>query len=207
MTITGTLVRAGCAAARFPLEFAEGQLIGERRADWPPVLIFDTFESSFKQLVGSMTRDDELVQEGRLERAKVAELRKAVELETVADSQRDAAAAEHEARIQADEARRRQIESRKSDRERTALAERAAEQQRADADVERKRVATARADAAAQAEVERKARVEAAERIKAEKAAIAKERRAVAAKRKASRIDDRLVAAKATRKASKRSTR
>ena len=207
MTITGTLVRAGCNAARFPLEFAEGQLLGERRADWPPVLIFDTVESSIKQLVGSITRDDALVQEGRLERAKVAELRKAVELETVAELQRDVAAAEHASRIQADEARREQIESRRTDRERVAKAERAAEHQRVEADAERKRAAAARADAATQAEVERKGRLEAAERIKAEKVAIAKERRAVAAKKQASRIDDRLDAAKATRKASKRSAR
>ena len=70
MTIAGTLVRAGCAAARLPLDLAEGQLLGERRADWPPVLIFDTVESGIKQLVGSLTRDATLVQEGRLERAR-----------------------------------------------------------------------------------------------------------------------------------------
>ena len=120
MTIAGTLVRAGCAAARLPLDLAEGQLLGERRADWPPVLIFDTVESGIKQLVGSLTRDATLVQEGRLERAKVAELREAVELETVAESRREAADAEHEARLEADEDRRRQVEDRKVEQQRAA---------------------------------------------------------------------------------------
>jgi colicin import membrane protein len=205
MTITATLVRAGCAAARLPLDLAEGQLLGERRADWPPVLIFDTVESGIKQLVGSLTGDSALVQEGRLERARVAELRKAVELEAVAESHREAADAEHQARVQTDEDRLRQIDDTKAERERRAKQERDAKQQRAEADIERKRAAGARANQTADAAAQRTARAEAAKRIQAEKAAIAKERRAVAAKKKANRVDDRLNATKASRAASKRS--
>jgi hypothetical protein len=206
MTIAGTLVRAGCAAARLPLDLAEGQLLGERRSDWPPVLIFDTVESGIKQLVGSLTRDAALVQEGRLERAKVAELRKAVEFETVAESRREAADAEHEARLHADEDRRRQIEERKIEQQRAAERKREEKQRRAETAIERKRAAATRVEDAEEGAAERIARAEAATRIKAEKAAIAKKRRAVAAKKQASRVDDRLQAAKASRKATKKST-
>ena len=204
MTITGTMVRAGCAAARLPLDLAEHQILGESRADWPPVLLFDTVESSIKQVVGSLTRDADLVQEGRFQRARVAELRKAVALETVAGSRREAADAAHDARVQADEDRRREIAAEKAERRRAARERRKAEQQRAEADLEAQRAAAARADDAAHAAAERTARARAAERIKVEKAAVAKKRQAVAAEKKAQRVDDRLRTAKAGRTAAKK---
>ena len=45
-----------------------------------------------KQVVGSILRDEELVDEGRIQQAKVTELRRAVELEVRADQTRAAGA-------------------------------------------------------------------------------------------------------------------
>jgi|1185.fasta_scaffold646488_2 hypothetical protein len=204
MTITGTVVRAGCAAARLPLDLAEHQILGEERADWPPVMLFDTVQSGIKQLVGSLTRDDDLVQEGRLQRARVAELRKAVALETVAASRREAADADHDARVQADEERRQEIAAAEAEQRRAAREQRDADQQRAEADLEAQRTAAAKADDAARAAAERADRADAAERIKAEKAAVAKKRRAVAAEKKTQRVDNELRTTKASRAAAKR---
>ena len=46
------------------------------------------FEAEVKQVVGSMLRDGELVEEGRVQQARVTELRRAVELEVQADQKR-----------------------------------------------------------------------------------------------------------------------
>jgi hypothetical protein len=81
----GTVVRTGLGVVRLPLTAVE--VIAGHNQDgtaWPPSLAFESFEAAAKQVAGSLLRDDTLVQEGRLAQAKVAQLRKATELEAVA---------------------------------------------------------------------------------------------------------------------------
>jgi len=86
-----TVVRAYLSAARLPLDAVarvRGQADNER---WPPALAFEGLEAGVEAVLGSLLRDDALVESGRLRQAKVAQLRKAEELETVADAAREQA--------------------------------------------------------------------------------------------------------------------
>lgn len=67
------------------LELATGQ---RGNPTWPPALAFGEFEAGVKQLVGSILRDDGLVEEGRVRQTEVAELRRAVGRKVQADQQR-----------------------------------------------------------------------------------------------------------------------
>ena len=81
----GAVVRASLGIARLPLTAVE--TIAGRSQDgaaWPPALVFESFKSGAKQVAGSLLGDDTLVEEGRLGQAKVAQLRKAAEMEAVA---------------------------------------------------------------------------------------------------------------------------
>src|SRR3954453_6359435 len=96
-TIPRTTLRAWLAAGRVPLGVAE-RLFGRGAEDWPPTLAYEGFEAGGKQLgagvkqvVGSVLRDEDLVREGDLERAKVDRLRKAATLEAEADLRQEAA--------------------------------------------------------------------------------------------------------------------
>ena len=89
-TIPRTAVRVTLLGLRLPIcgvEVLPGQT---RNASLPPAITFGGFEAEVKQVVGSMLRDGELVEEGRVQQAKVTELRRAVELEVQADQKRAA---------------------------------------------------------------------------------------------------------------------
>jgi hypothetical protein len=58
---------------------------------WPPALAFERFEAGVETLAGSLLRDQALTQTGRLRQAKVGQLRKAAELETLAGQEENQA--------------------------------------------------------------------------------------------------------------------
>src|SRR3954465_4083412 len=83
-----TVVKTYLSAARLPLNAvarANGQQDNEQ---WPPALAFEGFEASVETVLGSLLRDEGLTEAGRLRQAKVAQLRKAAQLEAVADTTR-----------------------------------------------------------------------------------------------------------------------
>src|SRR5690242_8344978 len=83
-----TVIKTYLSAARLPLSAvakASGQQHNEK---WPPTLAFEGLEASVETVLGSLLRDDNLIEAGRLRQAKVAQLRKAAQLEAVADSTR-----------------------------------------------------------------------------------------------------------------------
>jgi hypothetical protein len=88
-TIPRTAVKATLMGFRLPLCGAEALTGQSGNASWPPAVAFEGFEAGVKQIVGSMLRDEELVEEGRIQQAKVTELRRAAELEVVADQKRE----------------------------------------------------------------------------------------------------------------------
>ncbi len=79
-TIPRTAVRSWLSAVRLPLSAAE-VVVGKQGADWLPAMVFEGFEAGVKRSVGGLLHDQELMQEGTLERAKVDQLRRATELE------------------------------------------------------------------------------------------------------------------------------
>ena len=90
-TISRIALRATLQWLRLPISALEA-LTGHRDNDsWPPAIAFGAFEAGVKQVVGTVLRDEGLLQEGRLRQAEIGELRRAVELEVEADQLRSAA--------------------------------------------------------------------------------------------------------------------
>jgi len=66
---------------------ASARLRGQQpNEQWPPALAFEGLEAGVETVLGSLLRDDVLVEQGRMRQAKVAQLRKAEQLETLADA-------------------------------------------------------------------------------------------------------------------------
>ena len=167
---------------------------------WPPAIAFDSFEATVKQLAGSILHDDELTQDGRVGQARVAQLRKAVELDAVGEMRKTEADAEFEQRRQADEQRRQEVQKQADQRAAVLERERAGKKRRAADDDARKRKQAAQVETIEENIVEREDRAARATRIAAERDALRHEREAVAANSRVTDLDEKLENTKAARK-------
>src|SRR5436305_11099109 len=107
-----TVIKTYLSAARLPLNAvakANGQQGNEQ---WPPALVFEGFEASVESVLGSLLRDDQLLESGRIRQAKVAQLRKAAQLEAVAESEREVAQQEFSERLDTAKEKREAAEQR-----------------------------------------------------------------------------------------------
>jgi hypothetical protein len=200
--LPGTVVRTGLQAARLPLNAAESVLRrGEQSGEWAPAIAFEGIEANVKRVAGSLLRDETLVEEGRLEQAKVDKLRKAARLEAIAREHEQSADAEYRQRIESDEQRRAQV-AKQADQQETALErQRAARERAAEEEKQRKAAAARKVEAATKKAVEKNARSARATRVEAETTAVARERKAVEAKAGVVQLDEDLRATKAARQA------
>lgn len=204
MTITRTVVRTWLRTARLPLTLAESTLHrGEHATEWPPSLAFGSFESGVKQVVGALTRDAELTNEGRLERAQVTQLRQAAELDAAAEVKKDEADAELRRKEAQDEERLQRIEEQAQARREAAEADAQAARREAEARAARRETTARKAEAATEKSVARAARSARAGKVAVEKKAIAKKRTAVTAAKDAAKADGRLDHAKTARRNTK----
>jgi hypothetical protein len=196
-----TVVRTSLNAARLPLRAVQAVAHrGDSDTEWPPVLAFESFESQLKQLTGAVLRDEELVQEGRLIQAKVGQLRKAAELETIAERREATAAAKFAATREAAEQRDRRIEQAATRRERELEREADVEVSRIEHEARRHREEAARAELAERKAVAREERAAASVRVTKERESLQKERAAAAAKHRVVETDARIRTTKANRK-------
>ena len=200
--LPGTLVRTSLRVARFPLDAAESVLRrGQRDGEWEPTIAYEGVEATVKRLAGSVLRDDKLVEEGRLQQAKVEKLRKAATLESQARAKERQADEEFRQRRQADEERRRQV-ARQADQQEDALARQRAAREKAAAEEQRRKEAAARkVEAASKKAVATKARKARATRVAAESEALAAKRDAVEAKAEVAALDAAIETTKAVRQA------
>jgi hypothetical protein len=76
---------------RLPLHAIQRATKQQDNKQWAPTLAFDNFEAGVETVLGSVLRDPVLVDKGRIRQAKVAQLRKAAELEVVAEQETAAA--------------------------------------------------------------------------------------------------------------------
>ena len=199
-TIQRTAVKSALDAIRVPLSTVE-RLTGQSKNEaWPPALMFEGFQAGAKEFAGALLRDEELLSEGRLQRTKVSELRRAAELKVQAEQTREQADAQLAQQHEAAEREREAAETQARERE-AAIAKRKREAEaKAEADAQRQAQEVAKADKAREeraAAVERKARLASAE---AESAALAKERKAVASVENVANLADAVEAKKAQRK-------
>lgn len=205
--IPRTYVRTTLRALRVPIDIGEAVArrnrggTNEERRPWPPSVAFTAIEGGVKKAVGSLIRDDRLVEEGELNQASAKEQRQALLLGAVAESKRENA----EERF---EERREQItEARQAARARTQSEKKAAERS---ARTKERTLATkaqklaeadARLEAAAEESLERQDRATRTRQIDKERQAIAEERRAVASEAAVADLEAKIEASKEARKA------
>lgn len=90
-TLPRTVVSTYLSVARLPLT-AAAKVSGQAKNDqWAPALAFEGFEASVETRLGSLLRNSDLRESGRVRRAKVDKLRAAAKLEAAADAKRDLA--------------------------------------------------------------------------------------------------------------------
>ena len=192
-TVPRTLVRQGLRGMRLPLDVAEvvARRVGVEVDDhWFPSVAFEGFEADAKRLVGSLLRDDELVEDGRRQRARATELRQALDLESVADGKRARADGRFERQRRAATGQRRAIS------EAAREADRAVEDKRRQGHTRVRRQADKLETKIEEVEAGRQetlARVEQDARSRAlaeETAAVDKERQAVAAEAEALALEE-----------------
>jgi hypothetical protein len=199
-TIPRTAVKATLHGLRLPLVGIE-TVTGQRgNESWAPAVMFEGFEASAKQLLGSFLRDDELVDEGRVQEARVNALRQSVELEV--EAQRIRAEADRELHARRDKATRR-----REDAEATAARrEEAIERDREEQERRVERSLAEQAVAAQQTAEAREVRVEDTERrarltrVEQEAAALHDESKAVRSTKTAHELADAVDGHKSKRK-------
>ncbi len=200
-TIQRTAVRSWLTAVRLPLSAAE-IVVGKQGSNWPPAVAFEGFEAGVKRSIGSLVKDDQLVQEGTLERGKVEQLRRAAELEATAEQRREQAEARFEDKKETVLERNQRVQTEQQERE-AKLAKNEADRKRAVEATARKKEETARkADEARRKAVDAKERQARATRLSAESTALEHEKEAVAAKGEVLDVDRALNATRTVRKRS-----
>jgi hypothetical protein len=209
MTITDTahklprvLVQSYLHAARIPLTAVARLARQQDNEQWPPTLAYQSFEAGVETIVGSVLGDTTLVENGQLRKARIAELRKAADLSTVAEQERTIAetnAEERRAKIAADrkETERRAQQS-KQDIERQAELHEQKIQEKAT----KKATAARRAKARQEEAIGRQARVAKTSALTAESRALSIAKDALQADEKVEFIDETLAGTKAARKSS-----
>ena len=188
---------------RLPLTLTETVVRpSNNHGTWPPAAAFDTFEATVKEMVGRMTSDDALVEAASLQRAELTQRRRAVALQTDADSitteaRRDAE--EDEARL---EQRREKANQRRRDAKRQAEVDRENAKRLLEERTAKKRTATA-TTAARRANAAHKAATKTdADRLRKDAQALRVTKQAVAAQGKVLDLDKAVRAKRTARRAS-----
>lgn len=197
--IPRTAVRTYLRAARLPFTAVGALLRPDKQQEWPPMLAFETFEASVKQFVGTVLRDEELVHEGRLAKTKVAQLRKAVELDTIGEQQRAQADAEFEQRRVADAQRREELQRQAAERDAALNRQKTEENRRVDDKARKRAEAVRETQAVRDKEVAKQQRAARSTRVRAERRALSTARRSAAAHNDVTRIDSELQRTRARR--------
>ena len=195
-----TAARSYLRVLRLPLTAAERIAGGRVDETWAPSLAFESLEAGVEARLGAVLQDQKLLESAQLRQEKVAKLRKATALETVAEEQRQEADEEFQARRAKAEERRaeakRRAEQREADLKRNAeLHEQKVKEKAA------KKAAAARQTKAKQEEaIARRERAAKAKALDAEVEALDATKEAVEAKETVEVVTDTLEGQKEARK-------
>jgi hypothetical protein len=195
-----TVVKTYLSAARLPLNAvarANGQQDNEQ---WPPALAFEGFEASVETVLGSLLRDDTLLEAGRLRQAKVAQLRKAGQLEAVADTTRKRAREEFTERREAAQSKRTQAEQRAAAREQQIEREAEQRKNKVDDTTGKKKAAAQQVKAAQEKVIDRRERASTTEALSAEEQALKTQQDALDTAETVAVIDESIEGNKAARR-------
>jgi hypothetical protein len=198
-SINRRLIDTNLQVLRLPLTAVERITNKTEVSDWPPAVAFESFEATAKKVLGSILRDDELVEQGRLLEAKVSELAEAERLETKADMQREAAAAELQQKQEAATRAREAAERKAEEREAALDREKAAKKRQVTETARKREAAVDKADELRDRVITAQERAAKRTRIVAESAALEDKSEALGAAKKAEVLDRTLQAKKAQR--------
>jgi hypothetical protein len=192
-------VRTTLALARLPLTVVEA--VRGSDPEWPPAVAFDSLAADVREVAGGVLRDDEMVHAARLQRARAEELRRAAALDERAESTRERADEQLQARRERDEQQREKV--RRETKQRAQAATRAKRETEAEiaSQAQSRKQAAQRAETATKERVEKEQRAARVARLDAEDDALTEERRAVAASGAALDAERELEARKAARRA------
>jgi hypothetical protein len=194
--VTGAYLRA----ARLPVT-AVGRLTGQNGNDqWGPAIAFESFEAGVESVVGSVLRDEMLLDSAKLRRAKISQLRQANNLEAVAEQKRRQADETFETRRDQAEHKRQQAATQAKKRE-EKLEQQAAEKERKAKQQAAKKAAAARQTKVKQDEViDRQERAAKLSALEAESQALSAAKEAIDAEQTVEVIDETLDGQKEARK-------
>lgn len=187
---------------RLPLNAAE-RLAGDRVDEtWTPTVAFEAFEAGVETGVGTLTRDKGLMHSARLRRAKVAKLRKASALETIAEEQRAQADQTFESRRET--AQNQRTDAARRAEQRQAELTRAADlhEEKAGKQAAEKTAAARRTKAKQDEAIDRQERTAKVEALSAEAKALKTAKAAIDAEDTAELVSDTLEGHKQDRKTS-----
>lgn len=190
------------SVARLPLTAAATASGQQGNEQWPPALTFEGFEASVESVLGSLLRDDELLESGRLRQAKVAQLRKAAQLEAVAESEREVAQREFAERRQEADAKRTAAEQRAQAREQQIEREARQREAQVDQAATKKETAARQTKVAQEKVIERRERAATAQALAEESAALKTQQDALDAAETVAVIDESIEGTKQARKTS-----
>jgi len=196
--VLGTYLRAG----RLPLTVAERVARKQGDEKWAPTVAFEQLQAGVETQVGKLLRDQELAAKGRLRAEKVAQLKRATKLETIAEGQREVADESFERRREQADRKKAEAE-RKADKREQEL-ERQAELRERKAQEKAAKKASAAQDVKRQQDkaIERRERVAKSQALAKESEALTAAKRALDAERTVDAIDDTLEGTKQARKTS-----
>ena len=195
-------VRTTLRALRTPVDLsaAVAKRGGDDGRPWPPSVVFSTIEGGIKKAVGSLIRDEQLVEEGELNQAAAKEQRQALLLGVVAESRHERAQERFEERqeqvVDALEAVHERTEAERKNAERAA----AARKRKVASKAQKLAETDAQLEAEAQDSLEHQDRVTRAPQIQRERQAIAEERRAVEKEAEVAELDAKIEESKKARK-------
>ncbi len=200
-TIPRELINLNLKAARLPVDtFQRVTRRGQDAAEWSVAIAIDSAEATVRETLGGLLGDSQLLDDARLQRAKVAQMRKAIEEKAAAARTEVQSEARYEQRKAAVEQQKDHVEQQANQREQQLEREKAQAKQRIAAEAARKQEAADKAAKARQDRIAADERAAELRRLNAESAALAEKERALAAADKVAQLD---AAAKATKRARK----
>jgi len=196
--VVGTYLRAG----RLPLTVAER--IARKQGDekWAPTVAYEQLQAGVETQFGKFLRDEELATKGRLRGEKVAQLKRAAKLETIAEGEREVADESFERRRE--QAERKKVEAERKADKREQELERQAQVRERKAQEKAAKKASAAQELKQQQDkaIERRERVAKSQALAKESEALTAAKKALDAERTVDTIDDTLEGTKQARKTS-----
>ena len=201
-TLPRTVVNTYLSVARLPLT-AAAKVSGQAKNDqWAPALAFEGFEATVETRLGSLLRNSDLRESGRVRRAKLDKLRTAAKLEAAADAKRDLAQQDVRRTRETAAAKRKAATQRAEQREQHIEREAAQRVTQAEQKAAKQAVAAEQTKVAEEKVIERRERAAAQVALAEEADALKTQQEALDAAETVETIDDTIEGTKEARKTS-----